>query len=129
MSLETETPPLNFYEVEMRKFIYDSWEGVMNADVNPLRHIPDLNVRHMVMQIVAWMWWGAFSMYFGSMWVFGFTVVAHLIIISAIVVTVATFKVTRDMDFGYSTPSRARSIYINGKRVPLDPNDVGGEHE
>ena len=71
------------------------------------------------MQILAWMWCVAFSMYFGSMWVFGFTVVAHLIIISAIVVTVATFKVTRDMDWGYRTPSRARSIYINGKRVPL----------
>ena len=129
MSLETETPPLNFYEVEMRKFIYDSWEGVMNADVNPLRHIPDLNVRHMVMQILAWMWCVAFSMYFGSMWVFGFTAIAHLIIISAIVVTVATFKVTRDMDWGYRTPSRSRAIYHNGKRIPLDPNDVGGEHE
>ena len=71
----------------------------------------------------------AFSMYFGSMWVFGFTAIAHLIIIGAIVVTVATFKVTRDMDWGYRTPSRSRAIYHNGKRIPLDPNDVGGEHE
>ena len=78
----------------MRKFIYDSWNGVMNHDVNPLRHIPDLNVRHMVMQVLAWMWCVAFSMYFGSMWVFGFTAIAHLIIIGAIVVTVATFNVS-----------------------------------
>tara|TARA_B100000900_G_scaffold122248_1_gene103174 strand:- start:459 stop:848 length:390 start_codon:yes stop_codon:yes gene_type:complete len=127
--LETETPPLNFYEVEMRRFIYESWNSVMNHDVNPLKHIPDLNVRHMVMQILAWMWCVAFSMYFGSMWVFGFTAIAHLIIIGAIVVTVATFKITQDMDWGYRTPSRSRAIYHNGKRIPLDPRDVGGEHE
>jgi hypothetical protein len=30
---------------------------------------------------------------------------------------------------GYHTPSRSRAIYINGKRVELDPNDKGGEHE
>ena len=111
--METETPPLNFYEVEMRKFIYDSWEGVMNADVNPLRHIPDLNVRHMVMQILAWMWCVAFSMYFGSMWVFGFTAIAHSIIIGAIVLTVATFET-----------AKRRPQYFGGLG-----RGVGGEHE
>ena len=37
----------------MRKFIYDSWNGVMNYDKNPLKNIPDLNTRHMVMQVLA----------------------------------------------------------------------------
>ena len=32
----------------MRKFVYDSWNSVMDANKNPLRHIPDLQVRHMV---------------------------------------------------------------------------------
>ena len=27
--------------IDMREFIYDSWNGVMNMDKNPLRHIPD----------------------------------------------------------------------------------------
>ena len=123
----------------MRKFIYDSWEGVMNADVNPLRHIPDLNVRHMVMQILAWMWCVAFSMYFGSMWVFGLTAIAHVVLLAAVVVTVATFETAkRKPTFflrmeqgtnGYHTPSRTRHMWYNGKRIELDKNDVGGEHE
>ena len=113
----------------MRKFIYDSWNSVMDHNYNPLRHIPDLNVRHMAMQILAWMWCVAFSMYFGSMWVFGMTAIAHLFIIGAIVVTVATFSAAKTMNWTYRTPSRARAMYHNGKRIPLDPNDVGGEHE
>ena len=30
---------------------------------------------------------------------------------------------------GYHTPSRTRHMYHNGKRIKLDPNDPGGEHE
>ena len=41
--------------IDMREWIYDSWNGVMNAERNPLRHIPDLQTRHMVLQILAWM--------------------------------------------------------------------------
>jgi hypothetical protein len=43
-------------ESSVREFIYNSWNGVMNADVSPLKHIKDLQVRHMVLQILAWMW-------------------------------------------------------------------------
>ena len=62
----------------MIRFIHDSWEGVMNMDKNPLRHIPDLQVRHLAIQLLAWMWCICFSLYFGSFVVFGFTAVAHL---------------------------------------------------
>tara|TARA_A100001011_G_C13842318_1_gene647504 strand:+ start:67 stop:426 length:360 start_codon:yes stop_codon:yes gene_type:complete len=119
----------------MRKFIYDCWNGVMNHDRNPLRHIPDTNVRHMIMQVLAWMWCIAFSMYFGSMWVFGITAFAHVFILLAIVLTVATFETAkRTPGFflrgdGYHTPSRTRAMYYKGKRIELDKNDVGGEHE
>ena len=50
----------------MREFVYDSWNSVMNADINPLRNIPDLQVRHMVLQVLAWMWCIVFSFYVGS---------------------------------------------------------------
>ena len=76
----------------MIRFIHDSWEGVMNMDKNPLRHIPDLQVRHLAIQLLAWMWCICFSLYFGSFVVFGFTAVAQIILIIAIVVTVAVFK-------------------------------------
>ena len=131
MSLETETSPLNLYGVIMREFIYDSWNSVMNMDKNPLRHIPDTNTRHMVLQVLAWMWCIVFSLYFGSMWVFGLTAIAHVILLAAIVVTVATFETAKHkpmffVNFPTSTPSRARSVYIDGKRYD-DP--YGGEHE
>ena len=67
----------------------------MNAKFNPLRHIPDENVRHMIMQILAWMWGIMFSIWMGSLWVFGFTAIAHIAIIAAITITVTTFEVAK----------------------------------
>ena len=121
-------------ELNMRQFVYDAWNGVMNAETNPLRHIPDTNVRHMVLQVLAWMWCIVFSMYVGSFWVMGVSMIAHAIVLAAIVITVATFETARRNptffnDFPTSTPSRARDIWIDGKRIKLDPQDKGGEHE
>ena len=116
----------------MQKIIYDNWNIVVNHNKNPLRNIPDTNVRHMIMQVLAWMWCIVFSMYFTSMWIFGITTIAHLLLLSAIVVTVSTFETAkrRPKFFGsYYTPSRSRAIYVDGKRIELDPNDKGGEHE
>ena len=47
----------------MRQFVYDSWNSVMDMDKNPLRHIPDLQTRHMVLQILAWMWATTFALW------------------------------------------------------------------
>ena len=124
----------------MREFIYDSWNGIMNADVNPLKHIPDINTRHMVLQVLAWMWCIVFSMYIGSIFVMGVTMIAHVIFLAAIVITVATFETAKNNSNsfklrlehktnGYHTPSRTRYMYYDGKRIELDKNDPGGEHE
>ena len=51
----------------MNEFIYDCWETVMNYERNPLSNIQDIHVRHMVMQLLAWMWYVAFSLWVGSM--------------------------------------------------------------
>ena len=121
----------------MREFIYDSWNGVMNANINPLKHIPDTNTRHMVLQVLAWMWCIVFSMYMGSIFVMGVTMIAHVIFLSAIVITVATFETAKKnpkaftlrMEHktnGYHTPSSTRYMYYNGKRIEMDPNDPGG---
>ena len=124
----------------MKQFIYDSWNGVMDADINPLKHIPDINVRHMVLQVLAWMWCIVFSMYVGSFWIMGISIVVHALFLMAIVITVATFETARKnpgafnlrlehKTNGYHTPSRTRYMYYNGKRIELDKNDPGGEHE
>ena len=123
----------------MRQFEYDSWNSVMDMDKNPLRHIPDLQTRHMVLQILAWMWATTFSLWVGSIYAFGVSTIAHLVIIAAIVVTVGTFETAKRRPTfflrmehgtnGYHTPSRTRYMWHNGKRIPLDKGDVGGEHE
>ena len=77
------------------KYIYDTWESIMNHNRNPLKNIPDTNTRHMIMQVLAWMWCIAFSSYFSSMWIFGITAIAHIIILAAIAVTVATFETAK----------------------------------
>jgi hypothetical protein len=103
----------------VNKFIYDCWETVMNYERNPLSNIQDLHVRHMVMQLLAWMWCVAFSLWVGSMWVFGFTAIVHLILIFAIVMTVAVFEI-----------SKRRSTYFDHwyKERGLGRGN-GGEHE
>ncbi len=119
----------------MRQYVYDSWNSVMDAESNPLRHIPDLNTRHMVLQVLAWMWCIVFSMWVGSFWIMGASMIAHAFILAAIVITVATFetakrKPTFFSNFPTSTPSRSRQyMWVNGQKVVLDANDKGGEHE
>ena len=119
----------------VREWIVNCWNGVMNADINPLSKIPHTNTRHMVMQVLAWMWCIVFSSYFGSMWIFGITTIAHIIVLAAIAVTVATFETAKRrpdffLDRLYHTPSRSRGyMWINGEKVKLDKNDPGGEHE
>lgn len=120
----------------MRELVYDSWNGVMNMNVNPLRHIPDTNTRHMVLQVLAWMWCMVFSFYVGSIWVFGVSALAHIAFLAAIAITVGTFETAkRNPNFflknnGYHSFPRARQhMWVNGKKVVLDKNDPGGEHE
>ena len=79
----------------MREIIYDMWNSVMDAERNPLRHIQSLQVRHMIMQILAWMWCCTFAQLIGSWWIFGFSAIAHLILIGMIAITVRHLKLLK----------------------------------
>ena len=89
------------------------YQLVMDSAKNPLSNIPDVNTRHMIMQILAWMWCIIFSMYLGSITVFGVSALLHSILIAGIVITVATFEV-----------ARKRPQYFGGLG-----RGTGGEHE
>ena len=121
---------------DMKEMVVNSWDGVMNMNINPLRHIPDTNTRHMVLQVLAWMWCIVFSFYVGSFWVFGISMIAHTMFLAAIAVTVAVFETAKrkpevfSLRPGYHSVSRTRQyMWVNGQRVVLDANDPGGEHE
>ena len=132
---EMENKPMNYKKpYSIREFVYDAWNGVMNAEKNPLRHIPHLQTRHMILQILAWVWCATFAQLVGSWAIFGFSAAAHLILLGTIAFTVATFETAkRNPSFfireGYHTPSRSRSLWFNGKKIKTDSDDEGGEHE
>jgi|TARA_R110001606_G_C15246968_1_gene636885 hypothetical protein len=76
----------------MRDFVLDSWNSVMDYEKNPLSNIPSLPVRHMIMQVLAWMWVIAFTIATGTWAYAGINAVVHTVLITAIVVTVAVFE-------------------------------------
>ena len=76
----------------MHQVIVNMWNVVMDHKHNPLKHIPDLHVRHVVLQLLAWMWCIIFSLSLGSVVVFGFTAALHALLLAGIAITVATFK-------------------------------------
>ena len=125
----------------MREFIFNSWNMIMDDRRNPLSNIPDMQTRHVVMQLLAWMWCIIFSISIGSMTVFGVSALAHSLFIGGIIFTIATFETAKrkpetfnlrleHRTVGYHSPGRSRQyMWVNGKKVELDKNDPGGEHE
>ena len=104
----------------MREHIYDTWNSVMDADINPLRNIPNLQVRHLIMQILAWMWVSVCSMYLGSIMFWGINAIAHTLLLAAIVITVGTFD----------TAQRNPKLFDKIKRIDgYNGRRANGEHD
>ena len=76
----------------MRDFILNNWNLVMDYEKNPLSNIPSLPVRHMIMQVLAWMWVIVFTIATGTWAYAGINAAVHTVLITAIVVTVAVFE-------------------------------------
>jgi hypothetical protein len=98
----------------MSNFIVDSWNLVMDHNKNPLRNIPSLPVRHMLMQVLAWMWVIVFTIASGTWAYAGINAIVHTALIAGIVVTVAIFE----------TAKRKPNVF-----GPYNGRGNGGEHE
>ena len=70
-----------------------TYKLIMDSKYNPLANIPDLNTRHMVMQILAWMWCVIFASSVGSLFIFGLSAIVHSLLIAGVAITVATFEI------------------------------------
>jgi len=68
---------------------------IMDSKRNPLSHIPDTNTRHMVMQLLAWMWCIIFGMSVGSVTVFGISAIAHALLIAGVFITAGVFETAK----------------------------------
>ena len=71
------------------------YQLVMDSRHNPLSYIPDTNSRHMVMQLLAWMWCIIFAMSVGSVTVFGISAIAHALLIAGVFITAGVFETAR----------------------------------
>ena len=97
----------------MREWIYNSWNVVMDHNMNPLSAIPDFSTRHMIMQVLAWMWCIVFGIIVGSMYAGVFSMLMHTLILGAVAITVGTFET-----------AKRRPQYFGGFG-----RGKGGEHE
>ena len=79
----------------MRQWVYDCWNSVMDYEKNPLSAIPDFSTRHMIMQVLAWMWCIIFSMSVGSIFVFQVSAIAHALVIAGVFITFGTFETAK----------------------------------
>ena len=68
---------------------------IMDSKRNPLSYIPDTNTRHLVMQLLAWMWCIIFGMSVGSVTVFGISAIAHALLIAGVFITAGVFETAR----------------------------------
>jgi hypothetical protein len=75
----------------MRSSIIFAWNFIFDHETSPLRHIPDVGVRHMILQILGWMWAVAFSVAIGSYALLPASLIGHAAVIAAAAVTVATY--------------------------------------
>lgn len=77
----------------VKTFIVRAWNFVFDHRVSPLRHIPDVSVRHYILQVLGLMWAASFSIAIGSYTFLAASIVGHSVLIAAAAVTVATFTV------------------------------------
>ena len=75
----------------MRKSIAFVRNFIFDHEVSTLRHIPDFNVRHMVLQMLGWMWAITFSVAIGSYTFLAVSLIGHAVLLGAVAITVATY--------------------------------------
>jgi hypothetical protein len=78
----------------MKNQIVSTWKLVMDHQYNPLKYMK-LQQRHLVMQMLAWMWSMIFSLSFMSIYVFGYVWIGHVLVIGGVFITFAIFERAR----------------------------------
>ena len=97
-----------------RNHILYAWNFIFNHEVSPLRNIPDVAIRHYVLQVLGLMWAVSFSIAIGSYTFFAASVIGHTVLIAAAAITVATL----------TTAAKKPEVFIRRSGRRYD-----GEHE
>ena len=77
--------------IQLRKSVVFCWDFVFNHEVSPLRHIPDVAIRHYILQILGLMWAVAFAVAIGSYTILAVSIIGHVVLFAAAAVTVTTW--------------------------------------
>ena len=93
----------------MRTIIVNCWTNIMDSSHNPLRNL-DLATQHYLMQVLGWMWSMVFSLTFLSIYHFGLTWMAHLLVIGGCAMTVSVFRAAE------ATAAREEANSLAGKQ-------------
>ena len=99
---------------QLKTLVVQVWSFVFDYNVSPLRHIPDVGIRHYVMQVLGLMWAVSFSVAIGSYTFLAYSILGHAVLIAAAAVTVATFTVA----------AKRPKVFMRGAGRRFD-----GEHE
>jgi hypothetical protein len=86
ISAEWLTPMIT----SVRNHVAYAWNFIFNHEVSPLRNIPDVAIRHYVLQALGLMWATSFSLAIGSYTFFAASLLGHAVLIAAAAITVAT---------------------------------------
>jgi hypothetical protein len=98
----------------MRILIVNAWNFIFNSEVSPLRNIPDVAVRHYVLQALGLMWAVSFAVAIGSYTLLAASIIGHTFLIAAAAITVAT----------YTAAAKKPQVFMRGSGRRHD-----GEHE
>ena len=100
--------------VSTRNYVVYAWNFIFNHEVSPLRNIPDVAIRHYVLQALGLMWAVCFSLAIGSYAFLAASLIGHTVLIAAAAITVATL----------TTAATKPEVFMRGSGRRYD-----GEHE
>ena len=66
----------------IRRAVVFCWQFVFNHEVSPLRNIPDIAMRHYVLQALGLMWAIAFTIAMGSYTFLAVSVISHTVLLA-----------------------------------------------
>jgi len=75
----------------IRKTVVFVWNFVFDHEVSPVRNIPDVAMRHYLLQALGLMWAVAFAVATGSYAFLAASVLGHTVLIAAAAITVTTW--------------------------------------
>ena len=95
--------------IHIKTFVVNAWSFVFDHSVSPLRHIPDVGMRHYILQVLGLMWAVSFSVAIGSYTFLAYSILGHAVLIAAAAVTAATFTVAAKRPYLFARSAGRRA--------------------